>query len=32
MSIGAPTDEMRRLFDHTVAAQQVAFDGTSPRV
>ena len=26
MIIGAPTDEMRRLFDHTVAVQQVAFD------
>jgi Xaa-Pro dipeptidase len=26
MIIGPPTDEMRRLFDHTVAAQQVAFD------
>jgi Xaa-Pro dipeptidase len=28
--IGAPTDEMRRLFDHTVAAQQVAFDALRP--
>jgi Xaa-Pro dipeptidase len=26
MIIGPPTDEMRRLFDHPVAAQQVAFD------
>ncbi len=26
MIIGPPTDEMRRLFEHTVAAQQVAFD------
>jgi Xaa-Pro aminopeptidase len=25
MVIGPPTDEMRRLFDHVVAAQQVAF-------
>ena len=30
MIIGAPTDEMRRLFDHTVAAQQVAFDALRP--
>jgi Xaa-Pro aminopeptidase len=30
--IGAPTDEMRRLFDHTVAAQQVAFDTLRPGV
>jgi Xaa-Pro dipeptidase len=30
MIIGAPTDEMRRLFDHTVAAQQVAFDVLRP--
>jgi Xaa-Pro aminopeptidase len=28
--IGAPTDEMRHLFDHTVAAQQVAFDAIRP--
>jgi Xaa-Pro dipeptidase len=28
--IGRPTDEMRRLFDHTVAAQQVAFDAIRP--
>ena len=26
MIVGPPTDEMRRLFDHAVAAQQVAFD------
>jgi Xaa-Pro aminopeptidase len=26
MIVGPPTDEMRRLFDHTVAAQRVAFD------
>ncbi len=32
MIIGAPTDEMRRLFDHTVAAQQVAFDVLRPGV
>ncbi len=25
MIVGEPTDEMRRLFDHTVAAQDVAF-------
>src|SRR3954464_1824445 len=30
MIIGEPTDEMRRLFDHTVAAQQVAFKGFRP--
>ena len=30
MIIGPPTDEMRRLFDHTVAAQQVAFDVLRP--
>ena len=30
MIIGRPTDEMRRLFDHTVAAQQVAFDAVRP--
>ena len=30
MIIGPPTDEMRRLFDHTVAAQQVAFDAIRP--
>ncbi len=28
--VGEPTDEMRRLFDHTVAAQQVAFDALRP--
>jgi Xaa-Pro aminopeptidase len=28
--IGDPTDEMRRLFDHMVAAQQVAFDAFEP--
>ena len=32
MIIGPPTDEMRRLFDHTVAAQQVAFDSLRPGV
>lgn len=32
MIIGAPTDEMRRLFDHTVSAQQVAFDALRPGV
>ena len=30
--IGPPTDEMRRLFDHTVAAQQVAFAAIRPGV
>jgi Xaa-Pro aminopeptidase len=30
--IGAPTDEMRRLFDHAVAAQQVAFGAIRPGV
>jgi Xaa-Pro aminopeptidase len=30
MIIGPPTDEARRLFDHTVAAQQVAFDAVRP--
>jgi Xaa-Pro aminopeptidase len=30
--IGTPTDEMRRLFEHTVAAQQVAFDALRPGV
>jgi Xaa-Pro aminopeptidase len=30
--VGAPTDEMRRLFDHTVAAQQVALDALRPGV
>jgi len=28
--VGAPTDEMRRLFDHTVAAQDVAFGAIRP--
>ena len=32
MIIGAPTDEMRRLFDHMVAAQEVAFDALRPGV
>jgi Xaa-Pro dipeptidase len=32
MIIGPPTDEMRRLFDRTVAAQQVAFDALRPGV
>ena len=32
MIIGVPTDEMRRLFDHTVAAQQAAFDALRPGV
>ena len=32
MIIGRPTDEMRRLFDHTVAAQQVAFGAFRPGV
>ena len=32
MVIGAPTDEMRRLFDHMVAAQQAAFDALRPGV
>ena len=30
--IGTPTDQMRRLFDHMVAAQQVAFDALRPGV
>ncbi len=30
MIIGVPTDEMRRLFDHTVAAQHVAVDSIRP--
>jgi Xaa-Pro aminopeptidase len=30
MIIGPPTDEMRRLFDHTVASQHVAFDAIRP--
>jgi Xaa-Pro aminopeptidase len=32
MIIGPPTDEMRRLFDHMVAAQQVAFGALRPGV
>jgi Xaa-Pro dipeptidase len=32
MIIGEPTDDMRRLFDHTVAAQQVAFDALRPGI
>jgi Xaa-Pro aminopeptidase len=32
MIIGPPTDEVRRMFDHTVAAQQVAFDTLRPGV
>jgi Xaa-Pro aminopeptidase len=32
MIIGPPTDEMRRLFDHMVAAQQVAFAALRPGV
>jgi Xaa-Pro aminopeptidase len=32
MVVGPPTDEQRRLFDHTVAAQQVAFDALRPGV
>jgi Xaa-Pro aminopeptidase len=28
--VGTPTDEMRRLFDHTVAAQDVAFGAIRP--
>ena len=32
MVVGEPTDEMRRLFEHTVAAQQVAFDALRPDV
>jgi Xaa-Pro aminopeptidase len=32
MIVGPPTDEMRRLFDHTVAAQQVAFAALRPGV
>jgi Xaa-Pro aminopeptidase len=30
--IGEPTDDMRRLFDHTVAAQQIAFNVLRPGV
>ena len=32
MIIGPPTNEMRRLFDHTVAAQRVALDALRPGV
>jgi Xaa-Pro aminopeptidase len=32
MVIGEPTDEMRRLFDHVVEAQQVAFGAFAPGV
>jgi Xaa-Pro aminopeptidase len=32
MVVGTPTDEQRRLFEHTVAAQQVAFDALGPGV
>jgi Xaa-Pro dipeptidase len=32
MIIGEPTDQMRRMFDHVVAAQQVAFDALRPGV
>jgi Xaa-Pro aminopeptidase len=32
MVIGRPTDGMRRLFDHTVAAQEVAFGALRPGV
>jgi Xaa-Pro dipeptidase len=32
MVIGPATDEQRRLFDHVVAAQQVAFDALRPGV
>ncbi|HZT44602.1 MAG TPA: Xaa-Pro peptidase family protein [Gaiellaceae bacterium] len=32
MVVGEPTDEQRRLFEHTVAAQQVAFDALRPGV
>jgi Xaa-Pro aminopeptidase len=32
MIIGTPKDEMRRLFEHTVAAQKVAFDALRPGV
>jgi Xaa-Pro dipeptidase len=32
MVVGPPTDEMRRLFDHAVVAQQVAFDALRPGV
>jgi Xaa-Pro dipeptidase len=32
MIIGPPSDEQRRLFDHVVAAQRVAFDALRPGV
>jgi Xaa-Pro dipeptidase len=32
MIIGPPSDEQRRLFDHVVASQQVAFDALRPGV
>jgi Xaa-Pro dipeptidase len=32
MVVGTPTDEQRRLFEHTVAGQQVAFDAVRPGV
>jgi Xaa-Pro aminopeptidase len=32
MVIGAPSDEVRRLFDHTVAAQEAAFAALRPGV
>ena len=32
MVVGPPTDAMRRLFDHAVAAQQVAFGALRPGV
>jgi Xaa-Pro dipeptidase len=32
MIIGSPTDEQRRLFDHLVAAQKIAFDALRPGV
>ena len=32
MIIGEPSDEAKRLFEHTVAAQQVAFDALRPGV
>jgi Xaa-Pro aminopeptidase len=32
MIVGPPTDEKRRLFEHTVAVQQVAFDAFRPGI
>ncbi len=32
MIVGPPSDEQRRLFEHTVAAQQVAFEALRPGV